>query len=354
MKTSRYLLLGVSAALLILLLLSMWFFVDPLRLQTIDENTKVNATASVDPALQVQLTAKALPQDEAKKMAHSGTDRYLPPPHVTSSFIGAMRSPIEFYGQVIDQNGTPIENASVLIEANNVAWGRGEKHELKSDAKGHFSIKGIHGLSAFIKVSKKDYYPMPVKTGQIGSQASFAYGSDLGDGIHRPNSSKPVVFKLYKIGQIEPLIHRKRRSWNISKDGVILRLPLEPRNEKPHYIEVQCWSDDAEKNDVRHHNWRFKVSVPDGGLLRRYDPLDFEAPLATYTNSEEFNMPSSMPTTDWRDEISADYFVRFNDGIFGRFQIEMSASGSHQVRLEAHLNPKVGSRNLTANPDKHY
>jgi hypothetical protein len=64
-------------------------------------------------------------------------------------------------------------------------------------------------------------------------------------------------------------------------------------------------------------------------------------------------MSETLPPLEWKDEISADYFVRLNDGVFGRFQIEMLAYGSNRVGLEAHLNPNAGSRNLTADPSKH-
>lgn len=342
-KPTSHLLLGVAAALL-LLLLSILTFIDLPRLQ----NTLFFSN-------EWTRTKQTLPEP-SKTMAASGTDKYLPPPHVAASFIASMNAPIEFYGQVLDQHDQPVEGASVLISANNKAWGRGERHERTTDSKGLFSIKGLRGLSAFVQVSKKDHYPVSSLNSRFGSQGTFAYGGDLGKGIHQPDESVPVVFRLYKIGEIEPLIHRTSRTWKVSKDGTILRISLEPQNaQSSHYLEVQCWSDDAEVNDgVRHHNWRFKISVPNGGLLRRSDPLAFEAPIAGYKSYEEFDMPSSMPAIDWKDQISADYFVRFNDGVFGRFQIEMLAYGSNRVSLESHINPKVGSRNLTADPDKHY
>ncbi len=343
-KPTRSLLLGTTVALL-LLLLSMWIFIEPSRWF---QKTSISSNEHT-------LTKQSIPQT-SKKVVASDTDKYLPPPHVASAFIGSMNAPIEFYGQVIDQHGQPVEGASVLISANNKAWGKGERHEITTDPQGLFFIKGIRGLSAFVQVSKKDYYQVSSLNSQSGSQGTFAYGSNLGKGIHQPDESNPVRFRLYKIGEIEPLIHQKRRTWKVSKDGTILKLPLEPQAaQSVHYLEVQCWSDDAVEDDgVRHHNWRFKISVPNGGLLRRPDPLAFEAPVEGYKNSEEFGMPSSLPEMDWKDEISIDYFVRFNDGVFGRFQVDMLARGRHSVQLESHLNPKVGSRNLTADPDKHY
>lgn len=123
-----------------------------------------------------------------------------------AKFERAYEAPITFYGLVVDQNDNPIAGANVEMQANDKPWERGTPHHTTSNKRGEFSITGISGLSLYVNVSKDGYYRVLTREGKLGSDGGFAYGTNLGDGVHRPDSQKPVVFIFAKIGNDRTLV----------------------------------------------------------------------------------------------------------------------------------------------------
>jgi hypothetical protein len=298
-------------------------------------------------------------QSESVKQQHENTprvsrqDRQRPSPEKEAKFLASFAAPIALYGKVVDQDGLPVSGANVLLRANSQPWQESVPYERTTDSAGNFSIEGVSGLSLYVEVSKPGYYRVPSGSGAIGSVGTFSYGSDTtGQGIHTPNASKPVVFVLKRGGPTEPLIIQSERHPRVQKDGTPTRLPLDPSQPAgPHFVQIQCWTNDLEQDDERQYDWKFRVSVPGGGLVLREDVYGFEAPLEGYIPTDEHEMPKSLTGTAWKDTAERSYFLRFDDGIHARVNIRMIAHGAHFVVFRSWINPKSGSRNLESGPD---
>ena len=267
-----------------------------------------------------------------------------------AQFRKFFESPIAFYGKVVDQNQAPIQGADIRMVANDNPGSSGTTYHKSSDSEGLFSITGIHGLTISVEASKEGYKRISPREDRTGSYRGFAYGLDQGEGIHTPMPDAPVIFVLHKSGRLEPLVLGDRRVI-VPKDGTAVRLPLEPTSPNgPHFIEVQCWIDDGNRDEERHFDWGFKITVPNGGLVERKDDFAFEAPAEGYQASGEINMPKSLKGRAWADTIDRNFFIHFNDNTFARVHLNMGAFGAHYVVYSSCLNPKPGSRNLETGP----
>jgi len=264
-------------------------------------------------------------------------------------FVRVFAAPIKFYGRALDQNGDPVAGANVEIQVNDRPWESASPHYATSDANGVFSIARLSGLSLYVKVSKPGYYRVLKRGGKPGSDGGFAYGTNLGDGIHRPDPKKPAIFILHKPGVIEPLVRQNEIDRRVEKNGSPKQLGFGDGNPS-HAITFQCWTDDANKSVDRLYDWRFKVSVPNGGLVVREGIFAFEAPLEGYQQLDEHFVSKALPDDKWKDSVEKSYFVRFNDNVYARIDVRMIAHGSHFVVFSGYLNPKAGSRNLVADP----
>jgi hypothetical protein len=100
------------------------------------------------------------------------------------------RTPISFYGLVMDDTGTPIADADVKLTWSDVNGG--SSTSTKSDLQGSFSLTGVVGKRLGIDVSKSGYVQYLDRN---KNRFSFEYGSYSDENYHVPNAAKPVVFR---------------------------------------------------------------------------------------------------------------------------------------------------------------
>jgi hypothetical protein len=250
-------------------------------------------------------------------------------------------TPIAFYGKIIDQTGNPVPDAKVDYSAIDEFFGNGSNYHGKSDANGMFSISGIKGAVLTVAVSKDGYYNISKK-----SDAAFAYG--LGSDATRkepPTKETPAVFVLQKKGMAEPMI-RISKHILLPRNGESSNIDLTTgtrgsRND----LQIQTWVGDSSQ---QRFDWRYRLSVPGGGLVERKGQFDFEAPTDGYQPSIEVNMPASAE--QWTDRPTKEYFAKLSDGKYARFTIRFYAGDRNFIVFESYLNPKSGSRNLEFDP----
>ena len=268
------------------------------------------------------------------------------------AFIAAFKTPISFYGRVIDQHGDPVPQADVKLSANDKASGqRPSEYNRKTDSDGRFSIGGISGITLAVEVSKPGYRGIPQTEGQPSSSGLFEYWVSEASvrGPHRSTQDAPTIFVLYKTGPTEPLVKIGEKNFRIARDGSPLSISLDQQGG--HQIVVRCWNQELTRPPGRRqYDWRLEITVPNGGLIARKDAFEFEAPEGGYLPSDSVEMPATLGD-QWRSSAERSYFVRFDDETFGRVELQMQAGGDHFVVWKSFLNPKAGSRNLetTAN-----
>jgi len=121
------------------------------------------------------------------------------------------RTPIEFFGKVIDERNQPVAGASI-----DVAWsGTVEKYggdgvgkrTLTSDANGMFTLTGVEGKGMTVQVSK-DGYHVPSKS----NMQWFEYAGFWEPTFIEPERDKPIIFHLVKRSVAEPTYRVRQRS----------------------------------------------------------------------------------------------------------------------------------------------
>lgn len=261
------------------------------------------------------------------------------------SALEEWRTPIEFYGKVVDEGSNAVPEAEVDFEANDTSVAGTSVYHTKSDAAGLFSISGIEGAVMGVKVSKEGYYSCE----PVG--LTFWYAPSRQN--INPDVFNPVVFHLKKKGVADRLI-RFSRDFVVPRDGSAVEVSLTTGQAVPSGqgdLRVRCWTDDAGKRPGQSYDWKCEITVPGGGLLPRVGSLDFQAPLNGYQGSDMIDMPASLGD-QWVHDVKRNYFLKLADGNFARVSFEMVAAGDHFIQLESFLNPS-GSPNLEYNPENY-
>lgn len=278
---------------------------------------------------------------------------------------GMLLTPIEFYGKVVDQYGAPVEGARASIGAADNFRGPGSDYVKTSDSAGLFSIEGIRGAYLTVGVSKEGYDYLQRK-----SNGAFRYGKQDPSLRPAPTKDNPAIFVLRKKTQPETLFVAKR-SLGFPKDGTPVSVRVNdlkkarPRTPDQDGIDgdftIQFWVEHDSFVPGNHpkYDWRFRISVPGGGVQERTDPeWQFEAPTDGYQPYLEVNMSKDLPTTPtgdeerWRSSLEEHYFMKLADGRYSRIFVEGYTAERPILHLEAYTTTNPGSRNLEFDPEK--
>lgn len=118
------------------------------------------------------------------------------------------RTPIEFYGQVVDENTNPVAGAGIHFVWTDLSPTGNSEKQTTSDTTGLFSLRNVTDLNLIVKVSKRGYYayqPFGAAFNYAGQDQNFA-----------PDAANPVTFRVKKRGVVEPLI-RFKKSFRVPK-----------------------------------------------------------------------------------------------------------------------------------------
>jgi hypothetical protein len=259
------------------------------------------------------------------------------------------KTPIEFYGKVIDENTNSVSDANVHFVWTDLSPLGNSEAETTSDGEGLFSLKDVSGKHLIVQVSKPGYYSYQ----PFG--AAFFYAGENQNFV--PDAASPVVFRLKKKGIAEPLVHVQApmggpKGFRIAKDGAAVEVSLATGTTVPlgqGDLRIQCWTSDQTAPGQK-YAWKCQVSVPNGGLLETSGGLDFEAPLNGYLASDVIDMSTNLESDSWSSQATRTYFLRLANGTYARTSFQIIAGGDHFFQIESFLNPS-GSRNLEFDPN---
>ncbi|MEO7100050.1 MAG: carboxypeptidase-like regulatory domain-containing protein [Luteolibacter sp.] len=140
------------------------------------------------------------------------------------------KTPIEFFGKVVDEQNNPVANADIEIEWNGTSEKYGGdgvmRKKLASDADGAFVINGITGKQLDVFVKKEGFY-----TRRSINNVTYEYADFWEPKFIEPDRNSPIVFHLLKRPIAEPTYHIGERmllpppSWVTHLD--LLKKPAE-------------------------------------------------------------------------------------------------------------------------------
>ncbi len=248
------------------------------------------------------------------------------------------KTPITFYGKVMDENAAPVGGAKIEFCWTDISrHGTSKKHVL-SGAQGLFSLTGVRGKGLTVGVEKEGYHSL--RENPFG----FEY-CDYFD-FHRPDPAHPVVFHLLKANIAEPMVHRDCEV-HLKLDGspVYVNL-LTGKTGQDGQLEIQKWRSETWWNDRKHglkFDWRVLLRIPDGGLVDVGKETPFTAPAGGYSPEFDINLPKSGQT--WATAVTKKMcFVFGNPPKYGWMKLDADDYSS-VVNIELWVNPS-GSRNL--------
>ena len=264
------------------------------------------------------------------------------------SATGEWRTPIQFYGKVVDESGTPVPNAAIEFSCNDFSWSGTSNYRRTSDRNGLFSISRISGKLLVVHVAKDGYY-----TSRADNDSFYYAGQNVN---FTPNKMIPEVFHLRRIGVADPLIHIQAplgggKSCRIDINGLPVEISLtsgQVTAPGKGDLRVECWVE--QNTGTWKFDWRCRITIVNGGLQGYTEEFPFQAPSGGYAPFDEINMPLSLGDK-WGDRAKRSYFLHLANGNYGRMNFEIIPGGDHFFDLESYVNPS-GSRNLEFDPNK--
>ena len=256
---------------------------------------------------------------------------------ITSLFL----TPIAVYGKVVDEDGSPVADATVEVGVNDSPIKSSTNYSKVTDGDGFFSLTGVHGISFSLRASKQGYYTTQRSRGQRNMIAP------ANEDVPQPTESQPVVLVLRKHGQTVPLISASSRQINIPTNGQPINIDLKTGRAGRGDLQIESWIGDS---DQRRFEWRYRLSVPGGGLVKRNGQFDFEAPIGDYQSAIEVNMTADAEK--WTSDVRNDYFAKLPDGRHARFSINLYPGKRNFVVIESYVSLTPGDRNLEVDPSK--
>ncbi len=264
----------------------------------------------------------------------------------TEEGLSEWRTPIVFYGKVIDENTNSVAGAHVDFDCNDTSPSGTSFYHTETDSSGLFSIRDIRGKLLGVTVSKAGYYTPRQKNFEYGDRYARFFA----------DAANPLVFRLKKKGAAEPLVHVQApmggpKGFQVAKDGTAVEVSLATGKVVPPGqgdLRVQCWTDDQGTSRGKKYDWKCQITVPNGGIVQYDEEFPFQAPLAGYQPSSEIDVPANLET-GWSRSAKRNYFLKLANGNYARMNFEMVAGGDHFFQLESFLNPS-GASNLEFDP----
>ena len=247
------------------------------------------------------------------------------------------KTPIEFYGRVLDQHQQPVIGARVKVQWSTI--GATPERDLLTDSDGKFHITGINGKG----ISAMVICPPGYTSGQSGYQ-SFEYSAFWETRFHVPDQAKPVLFRLWRFADTEPMYFWDRLK-KMTVDGQ--KVWFDTKTGKFGPTGDVAFSTKRGATYAPHQfDWSMTVeTAPGGGLALSVDDLMFEAPEGGYQPSWTHELSGKEPS--YTVDKGIRFYLKTSDGKYAAVKADITHMGvpEAEVNVLAYVNPS-GSRNL--------
>jgi hypothetical protein len=347
-RRNQILFLAVVAAILVLVWLFHWRPVPPTAAPAQTEAQADSSAPIEQPARQSQPVAKFKPATMAST-APSNQSSPVEDPRQREMTETKMlwRTPIIFFGRVLDESNQPVAGVHVSYGANSANEQLSQEvrneGETTSDARGMFKIGGIRGRSFVLELSHPAYYA------SSSNPPGFDYAGELNSGNGVPDTEdKAMVFYMHHKGNPTTLIER-RGGLHKSSDGTTMEFPLrgKTRAEIIGQLQVQGWKGEPDSQNG-HFDWKVKITMPSGGVLESTNEFAFVAPETGYQQTLEISESKDDP--NWKASADKALFFKLPN-CFARGQANIDLFHDLYFSMQYFVNPD-GSANLENDPSQ--
>ena len=258
--------------------------------------------------------------------------------------IEGMNVPISFYGRAIDQNSNGLPGVKITFRVMQPRAGidfaiasNMPKLARTTDANGYFSVEGISGSDLNIESVGKDGYQLSPKT-----QLGYRYGQSPVPLYPDPN--KPVIIKMWKLGEAQTLIFHRLSRIGIPVDGQSIQFDLMngKKVSSGGQLVVRLKRDPQilPRGDSR-YDWSVEFEIPNGGLVTNNDEFMYQAPNSGYQETFKIEMPKT--SENWTTDLDQQFYIQFENGkSFGSLVVHLSTIHDTPplgLTLESVINP---------------
>lgn len=246
------------------------------------------------------------------------------------------RTPLSFYGRVVDQHSQPVANARVWLAWNDTKGTQEKKIESRED--GRFELTNEMGKALSVQVGKDGY------KGFSSSNQGFEFSEFWNPTYYVPDKENPVIFRLWKLEEAEPMYFWSKlkkmtvdgqKVWFDTKTGTFGASG-----------DVAFSTKRGTSYAPRQFDWSLAIeAAPGGGIALRSEELMFEAPEGGYQQSWSQDIGG-------KDEFysiskTVKFYLKTPDGKYAAVQADIAHMGvpEAEVNVLAYVNPS-GSRNL--------
>ncbi len=284
---------------------------------------------------------------ETKNRAVSKSDRTNE--KILEEIVKQKNVPIEFYGQVVDQNGEAIQGVKIFVTVRHwypiPAALFPDSYSIPvhavSDSNGRFQINGAKGDGFWVESISKEGYRLSPKTYRHSGPVNGT-------------PENPVVYKMWKGTGAPEHLTTYAKSTRIPYDGRVVVFDLlegikSDAANATGDIRVSLVRDPLERElgSKERYDWKATIEAIDGGLIPSDDEFLYLAPLDGYEPSHEIEMLRT--DQKWTPIREVSFFLKSRGGqSYGRVTVKFMTDSSRETTgfsIASALNP-AGSRNL--------
>jgi hypothetical protein len=257
-------------------------------------------------------------------------------------------APIEFYGQVIDQNSNGIPGVNIIASIQQPHASLSPTYDIiisntvvrlheKTGEDGRFQIEGETGEDVNLESVKKVGC-------QLSPKAPRNFGQSSG------SIENPVVIQMWKLGKAQTLLSHYLSRIAVPVDNRPVQFDLIAGTEVPSGGQLVVR---VERNPQvlppghSGYDWSAEFEVPNGGLIPSRDSFMYEAPENGYHDSFSIEMPKDA--TNWTSTLNQNFYIELDNGkYFGNLSVHLLTFHSPPpivLTLGVTINPN-GSRSL--------
>lgn len=213
------------------------------------------------------------------------------------------RTPIAFYGKVIDQNDRPVPGAVVEFRCNDSSLSGTSYYDRVSDKNGLFSLRGVSGKVLSVRAKKVGFLP------NNPNFTDFFYAGNRTNHVGRKDT--PVVFELFERGKTQELYETPIKvagHIRIRPGAGETNISLFPNQSGKELIVSVSASREPGSNS--RFSWNFIIKGISGAEICPVTSKNrYHAPETGYVESIEIKIDPKDPTP-WRGNLTQELFVR--------------------------------------------